>query len=122
MKLAVLPYDLTMCVVERIEDIETDDTFTYVARVPDGHEVICVTQEAPANTIRRADGWKGITVRGLPEGQREEEVDKISQTLGGSGITHLTEKKCEFDLILVDEKKLNTTIDVLSSSGYVVRQ
>lgn len=120
MKLDVLPYDLTMCVVEKIEDIKTDGTFTYVGHALEGHEVLCVTSETPQNTIIRADGWKGITIHGESDDSRTSLAEEISQALTEAEVANLTMRMYEFRLLLVGAENLEKTIRTISSMGYAI--
>lgn len=51
MELKKLPYDLTVCKVESMKDIDTDAEFFFIGRTDEELSLVCRTEDVPTNTL-----------------------------------------------------------------------
>ena len=58
MELKRLEYDLTICKVSSLDDINMDAGFYFIGKTDEEVSLVCKTKDAPKNTIERDDGWK----------------------------------------------------------------
>ena len=65
MELKKLPYDLTVCKVADIADIDISTEFYFIGRTDEEISLVCKTENAPAHTVERDDGWRGFRIEGV---------------------------------------------------------
>ena len=58
MELKKLEYDLTICKVSTITDIDMDTDFYFVGKTDEEISLVCKTEDTPKKTTERDDGWK----------------------------------------------------------------
>ena len=65
MKLKVLPWDLTVCKTVSMEGIDLSAGFFFIGKTDEEVSLVCRTEDTPANTLAREDGWRGFRVAGV---------------------------------------------------------
>ena len=64
MKLKKLPYELTVCKLSDAAAIDLSEDICFVGKTDEEISLVCLTEDAPDDTLEREDGWKGFRVRG----------------------------------------------------------
>ena len=64
MELERIAYDLTVCKVPDLSGIDTTAGFFFIGKTDEECSLVCKTEDTPAETIERNDGWKGFRIRG----------------------------------------------------------
>ena len=64
MVLQRLEYDLTVCKVPDISNIDTTTEFFFFGKTDEELSLVCKTEDTPAKTLERDDGWRGFRIRG----------------------------------------------------------
>ena len=57
MELKRIEYDLTVCKVKDISDIGMTANFYFIGKTDEELSLVCKTDDVPAETIERDDGW-----------------------------------------------------------------
>ena len=65
MLLKKLPYALTICKPRGPEDIDLSADFYFLARTDEELSLVCRTEDVPAATTERDDGWRGFRIEGV---------------------------------------------------------
>ena len=65
MKLKKLPFDLTVCKIKSISDINLNSDFYFINKTDDELSLVCKTNDTPSDTIARDDGWRGFHIEGM---------------------------------------------------------
>ena len=65
MELKKLPYKMTVCKVTNIAEIDINKDFYFIGKTDEEISLVCVTEDAPTNTIEREDGWRGFRIQGV---------------------------------------------------------
>lgn len=60
MELKKLPYDLTVCKLSNTSDIDVDAEFYFIGKTDEELSLVCKTEDTPADTIERDDGWRAF--------------------------------------------------------------
>ena len=118
MKLKVLPYDLTVCKVSGIADINLDAAFYFIGRTDEELSLVCRTRDAPRNTLAREDGWRGFRIDGVLDFSLVGILSKLSSLLADSGIGIFAVSTFNTDYILVRTENLGRAMAVLAAAGY----
>lgn len=120
MELKRLGYDLTVCKVRSIQDIDLDGEFYFVGKTDEEISLVCITENTPENTIERDDGWKGFYIQGVLDFSLIGILSKISGILADNGISIFAVSTFNTDYILVKKENFERALGILASNGYVV--
>ncbi|MBO4636076.1 MAG: ACT domain-containing protein [Clostridiales bacterium] len=120
MKLKRLPYDLTVCKVRSISDVDFDSPFYFFGRTDEELSLVCCTEDVPSVTRAREDGWKGFCIEGVLDFSLIGILSKISGILADNGIGIFAVSTYNTDYILVKTENFYKASDVLASAGYEV--
>ncbi len=120
MELEILPFGLTVCKVEFLENIDVSDDFFFIGRTDREISLVCKTENAPVRTLDREDGWRGFRVRGPLDFSLVGVLSDLSGALADAEIPIFAVSTFETDYILVKEKDYNGAVSVLKSSGHSI--
>lgn len=120
MELKKLPYDLTVCKVESVEDIDLSREFFFVGKTDEELSLVCRTEDTPARTTERDDGWKGFRIEGVLEFSMIGILSKLSGVLAENEIGLFAVSTYNTDYILVKEENFEKALEALASEGYSI--
>ena len=118
MKLKKLPYTLTVCKLETVEQIDLNAGFYFIGRTDEEISLVCPTKDAPARTTEREDGWKGFRIEGVLDFSLIGILSKLSGILAENKIGIFAVSTYNTDYILVKAENLGKALDVLREAGY----
>lgn len=120
MELQKLPYNLTVCKVASMDEVDTAGEFFFIGRTQDELSLVCPTENAPANTVEREDGWRGFFIQGVLDFSLIGILSKISGVLADAGIGIFAVSTYNTDYILVKAENFAKAEAELASAGYSV--
>lgn len=120
MELKWLPYELTVCKVESIEYIGLEKSFFFVGKTNEELSLVCLTEDAPAQTIEREDGWRCFRIEGVLDFSLVGILAKISGILAENGIGIFAVSTFNTDYILVKGENVEEATAALAASGYSI--
>ena len=120
MELKKLEYDLTVCKVEAITDIDMTKEFFFIGKTDEEMSLVCRTDDAPNNSTVRDDGWKGFRIQGILDFSLIGILSKISGILAENNIGIFAVSTFNTDYILVKTENFERALRVLSSAGYTI--
>ena len=118
MKLKVLPYGLTVCKVPSVADIDTCAGFFIIGKTDEEISLVCRTEDTPANTTDREDGWRGFRIEGILDFSLTGILAKISGVLAEKEIGIFAVSTYNTDYVLVKKENLTRAMEALSAAGY----
>ena len=118
MEIKSLSYDLTVCKVRSMEVIDTHADFYFIGRTDEELSLVCRTEDTPAETVKREDGWKGFRIQGVLDFSLIGILAKLSGILAEHRIGIFTVSTFNTDYILVKRENFGRALEVLSSAGY----
>ena len=121
MELKVMPYELTVCKVRSIENIDLSKDFYFIGKTDEEISLVCKTEDTPADTIERDDGWRGFRIEGVLDFSLIGILSKISGILADNKIGIFAVSTYNTDYILVKEENYMKALTVLSENGYTYR-
>ena len=65
MELKKIEYKLTVCKVADASDIDMAADFYFVGKTDEEVSLVCRTEDTPAKTVERDDGWRGFRIQGV---------------------------------------------------------
>lgn len=120
MELKKLEYDLTVCKVEAIMDIDMAADFFFIGKTDEEMSLVCKTDDTPINTTERDDGWKGFRIQGVLDFSLIGILSKLSGILAENNIGIFAVSTFNTDYILVKAENYEKALSVLSAEGYTI--
>lgn len=118
MNIKELPYNLTVCKLEKITDMNTVSEFYFIGKTDEELSLVCKTEDAPANTVERDDGWKCFRIEGVLDFSMIGILSKLSGILAENNIGIFAVSTYNTDYILVKEENFEKALTVLKAEGY----
>ena len=120
MKLKALPYALTVCRLADVSEIDLKKGFYFLARTDEELSLVCRTEDAPANTAARDDGWRAFRIEGVLDFSLIGILSRISAILAENKIGIFAVSTFNTDYILVKEENFDRALQVLAENGYTI--
>ncbi len=122
MKLKKLTYNLTVCKVKDVSAIDFDTDICFVGKTDEEISLVCRTEDAPAETVERDDGWRGFRIEEVLDFLLIGILSKLSSILAENKIGIFAVSTFNTDYILVKEENFDRAMTVLAAEGYGVTE
>ena len=122
MVLKKLPYKLTVCKVVDIKEIDLNTEFYFIGRTDEELSLVCKTEDTPAATTERDDGWCGFRIEGVLDFSLIGILSKLSGILAENSIGIFAVSTFNTDYILVKGENFERAMTVLADAGYTVKE
>lgn len=120
MRLKKLPWDLTVCKPADSAAIDLSRPFYFVGRTEEELSLVCRTEDTPAHTLEREDGWRGFYLEGTLDFSLTGVLSKLSGILAEEGIGIFAVSTYNTDYILVKAENFERALAALAAAGYTV--
>ncbi len=120
MKLKKLNYDLTVCKVASVADLDLNADFFFIGRTEEEISLVCLTEKAPRRTTAREDGWKGFFIDGALDFSLVGILAELSSILAAENIGIFAVSTFNTDYILVKAENFDRAIEALAAEGYEI--
>ena len=120
MKLKALPHALTVCRLADASELDLKKDFYFLARTDEELSLVCRTEDVPANTTDRDDGWRAFRIEGVLDFSLIGILSKISAILAENKIGIFAVSTYNTDYILVKEENFDRAIRALAENGYTI--
>ena len=122
MKLKKLPYALTVCKVSDAAAIDLRADICFVGKTDEELSLVCRTENAPAETTARDDGWRGFRIEDVLDFSLIGILSKLSTILAENNIGIFAVSTFNTDYILVKDESFGRAMDVLAAAGYEITE
>ena len=120
MKLRILSQSFTVCQVSDFSKAPLQSEFCFLGKTDEECSLVCVTEDVPANTVAREDGWRGLRV----EGQLDFSLTGILSGLAGVLAQHripiFAVSTFNTDYLLTKAADFPRAVAVLAEAGYEI--
>jgi hypothetical protein len=120
MELKKIDHKLTVCKVADVSDIDMSADFYFIGKTDEELSLVCRTEDTPARTIARDDGWRGFRIQGVLDFSLIGILSKLSGILAENKIGIFAVSTYNTDYILVKEENFDRALDILAAEGYTV--
>jgi hypothetical protein len=120
MELKKLPFDLTVCKVASLGDVDLSAEFFFLGKTDEELSLVCRTEDTPAHTTERDDGWNGFRIEGVLEFSMIGILSKLSGILAEHRIGLFAVSTYNTDYILVKKENFEAALEALASEGYTI--
>ncbi len=118
MELKRLDFDFTVCKVSSTKELQLDKAFYFIGRTDEEISLVCLTQDTPASTVEREDGWKAFRIQGVLDFSLIGILSKLSALLADNGIGIFAVSTFNTDYILVKQENYVRALEALAKAGY----
>ena len=120
MELKKLEHMLTVCKVETLADIDMSREFFFIGKTGEELSLVCKTEDTPARTVEREDGWRGFRIEGMLDFSLVGILSRLSGILAENRIGIFAVSTYNTDYILVKEENCGRASQVLAAAGYEI--
>lgn len=120
MRLEVLDERLTVCKVSDYARVDLDAPFCFTGRTDKERSLVCRTQDVPANTTDRDDGWRGFRIVGVLDFSLIGILSAIAGVLAEAGVGIFAISTYDTDYVLTKEENFDRALRALEAAGYEV--
>lgn len=113
-----LDFDITVCQVENAELLDVRKDFYFVGKTEKEISLVCKTEDVPARTLQREDGWQGFYIDGTLDFSLVGILSRIAGLLADQGISIFALSTYNTDYVLVKKADFSRAMDILSRNGY----
>ena len=122
MTLKILPFDLTVCKVAAVSDIDFTIGFFFIGKTDEEISLVCKTEDTPENTVARDDGWRGFRIEGVLDFSLIGILSKISTILAENKIGIFAVSTFNTDYILTRKKDFEKSLKALEQTGFIIER
>ena len=120
MELKKIDHKLTVCKVADVSDIDMSADFYFIGKTDEELSLVCRTEDTPARTTARDDGWRGFRIQGVLDFSLIGILSKLSGILAENKIGIFAVSTYNTDYILVKEENFDRALNILAAEGYTV--
>jgi hypothetical protein len=120
MELKKIPYDLTVCKVADASALDLTKDFYFIGKTDEELSLVIPTEETPAETTERDDGWRAFRIQGVLDFSLIGILSKISGLLADAKIGIFAVSTYNTDYVLVKKENYEKALAVLADAGYQI--
>ena len=111
---------LTVCKLKSTAAIDLNHNFYFIGRTDEEISLVCKTEDTPAETLVRDDGWRAFRIQGTLDFSLIGILSKISSILAENKIGIFAVSTYNTDYILVKENSFEAALQALKKNEYNV--
>lgn len=92
--------------------------YCFIGKTDEEKSLVCLTNEAPSNVIRRDDGWKAFRIQGILDFSLIGILSKIASILADHHISIYVVSTYNTDYIFLKKENYQRGLEVLEAAGY----
>lgn len=120
MEFKILDGDFSVCKVRDYSSVHFERSYCFIGKTDEENSLVCLTNDVPANTTERDDGWKGFRIQGVLDFSLIGILSKISTLLAENEIGIFAISTYNTDYIFTKKENFDRAMDVLRNAGYHV--
>ncbi|MBU9739210.1 ACT domain-containing protein [Diplocloster agilis] len=120
LEIKVIDYDFSICQVRDYSLVHFESNYCFTGKTDEEFSLVCVTEDVPANFIRRDDGWKAFRIQGVLDFSLIGILSRISALLAENKIGIFALSTFNTDYILTKAGDFTRAVKILSDAGYAV--
>lgn len=120
MQLNLLDFDLTVCQVENVQQLNLQQDFFFIGRTEKEISLVCKTADVPERTLRREDGWRGFYIAGALDFSLVGILAGITGLLAEKRISIFALSTYDTDYVLVKKERFQDALSLLRQNGYTI--
>ena len=111
---------MTVCKLKSTADIDLNHDFYFIGRADEEISLVCKTEDTPAETLVRDDGWRAFRIQGTLDFSMIGVLSKISSILAANKIGIFAVSTYNTDYILVKQENFDKALKALEEADYKI--
>ena len=120
MKIKKIPYDLSICKVTDYSKVNIAAEYCFTGKTDEENSLVCLTEDVPANTLERDDGWMAFRIQGVLDFSLVGILSEITGILAEDKIGIFAISTFNTDYILTKKEDYQKALDLLDAEGYKI--
>ena len=120
MKIKKIPYDFSICKVTDYSKVNIAAEYCFTGKTDEENSLVCLTEDVPANTLERDDGWMAFRIQGVLDFSLVDILSEITGILAEDKIGIFAISTFNTDYILTKKEDYQKALDLLDAEGYKI--
>jgi len=120
MDLEIIDFDLAICKVNSIAEIDFNDEFYFASKTDDEISLVCKSDNVPSGVVECDMGWKSFRIKGILDFSLIGVISEISGILAENDIGIFVVSTFNTDYVMVKKESFDKAMEVLANEGYCV--
>lgn len=120
MNLKCLPQTFSVCKITDLSQANLSREFVFFARTDEELSLVCETEQVPAQTLAREDGWRAFRIEGVLDFSMVGVLARISSLLAEHGVSIFAVSTYNTDYVFTKAESFDPAIALLGQAGYTV--
>ena len=120
MKIKKIPYDFSICKVTDYSKANIAAEYCFTGKTDEENSLVCLTEDVPANTLERDDGWMAFRIQGVLDFSLVGILSEITGILAEDKIGIFAISTFNTDYILTKKEDYQKALDLLDAEGYKI--
>ena len=112
----------SVCKVRDYAGVEIDRPFVFIGRTDEEKSLVCPTDQVPADTLAREDGWRAFRICGELDFSLIGILSRISAILADNKIGIFAVSTYNTDYILTKSENFERALKALGDAGYRIKE
>lgn len=118
MEIKTIGREFSVCKIKDVSEVDFTKEFCFLGKTDEELSLVCITKDAPENTVEREDGFRAFRIQGVLDFSLIGILSRISTLLADNNIGIFVVSTYNTDYILTKEGDFSKALEVLSKSGY----
>lgn len=118
MEIKTIGWEFSVCKIKDVSEVDFTKEFCFLGKTDEELSLVCITKDAPENTVEREDGFRAFRIQGVLDFSLIGILSRISALLADNNIGIFAVSTYNTDYILTKEGDFSKALEVLSKSGY----
>ena len=120
MEIKKIDCNFSVCKVKDYSLVKLDSEYCFIGKTDQEKSLVCVTEEAPANTTEREDAWRAFRIQGILDFSLIGILSEISGILAENKIGIFAISTFNTDYVLTKEENYQKALEALENAGYKI--
>lgn len=120
MTIETLKRNFSVCKVKEIKPSDLSAEFCFTGKTDEELSLVCLTENAPEDTLEREDGWMAFRIKGVLDFSLVGVLSPIAALLAENDIGIFAVSTYNTDYILVKKENYEKALTLLKNNGYTV--
>lgn len=120
MRIKKMNRDFSVCRVADYTLVNFNADYCFIEKTEEENSLVCMTEDVPANTTEREDGWKAFRIEGVSDFSLIGILAGIAGVLAEHGISIFAVSTYNTDYVLIKRESYGKALEILGGAGYEI--
>lgn len=120
MRIKKINRDFSVCRVADYTLVNLNADYCFIEKTEEENSLVCMTEDVPANTTEREDGWKAFRIEGVLDFSLIGILAGIAGVLAEHGISIFAVSTYNTDYVLIKRESYGKALEILGGAGYEI--